>query len=102
MKRARSVISFSTSACLSGGTFTVVICVTTPLLARISGMALLLDQFVEDNAQGAARVSVALQRSGGGHFARTRFDRLRESEGAPGDVGMQALDHAAIKRHRAL
>src|SRR5215475_11130057 len=42
MNWARSVISASTSSCLSGGSLTVVIWVTTPLLACISAMAQVL------------------------------------------------------------
>ena len=51
MNRARSVMRASTSSLLSGGSLTVVIWVTTPLLSCISAMAL-SSWFNEDNALG--------------------------------------------------
>src|SRR5262249_53518132 len=93
MKRARSIISLSTSAWCSGSTFTVVICVTIPVSLRISGMG----------CSGLEPVPRQRLPSRPGFLADPcLFDRLGDRHGPTRDVGVHALDHAAADLHHAL
>src|SRR5690348_18396390 len=92
MNCARSVISDRTSSCLPGGSFTVVICVTTSLVCVMAVLLRIVGRTTLSRRPGfaASGRSAAL-----GNGVRDRHCATRH-------VGVHALDHPAVERDDAL